>query len=30
MDGWLVVEWVVKSLLLVAILLTGFAYTTFY
>jgi len=30
MDGWLVVEWVVKSGLLLAILLTGFAYTTFY
>lgn len=30
MDGWLIVEWVVKSLVLIAMLLTGFAYTTFY
>ncbi len=30
MDGWLIVEWVVKSLILIFALLTGFAYTTFY
>ena len=30
MDGWLIVEWVVKSGILLAILLTGFAYTTLY
>jgi NADH-quinone oxidoreductase subunit H len=29
-DGWLIVEWVVKSLILIFALLTGFAYTTFY
>ncbi|MCW5877124.1 MAG: NADH-quinone oxidoreductase subunit NuoH [Anaerolineales bacterium] len=29
-DIWLVVEWVVKSALLIFVLLTGFAYTTFY
>lgn len=30
MDPWLLVEWVVKSGILLAVLLTGFAYTTFY
>jgi NADH-quinone oxidoreductase subunit H len=30
MDGWLIVEWVVKSGILLAILLVGFAYTTLY
>ncbi len=29
-DAALIIEWVVKSLLLIFILLTGFAYTTFY
>lgn len=29
-DIWLVVEWLVKSLVLIFVLLTGFAYTTFY
>ena len=29
-DWWLLLEWVVKSGILIAILLTGFAYTTFY
>lgn len=29
-DWVLVLEWVIKSILLVFILLTGFAYTTFY
>jgi NADH-quinone oxidoreductase subunit H len=30
MDLWLLLEWVVKSAILLAILLTGFAYTTLY
>ena len=30
MDGWLIVEWVIKSAILLAILLIGFAYTTLY
>ena len=30
MDLWLVGEWVTKSILLIAILVTGFAYTTLY
>ncbi|MCW5877229.1 MAG: NADH-quinone oxidoreductase subunit H, partial [Anaerolineales bacterium] len=29
-DIWLLVEWLVKSLVLIFVLLTGFAYTTFY
>ncbi len=28
MDGWLWVEWIVKALIMIVVLLTGFAYTT--
>ena len=30
MDGWLILEWVIKSVVLVLILLTGFAYLTLF
>ena len=30
MDAALIIEWIIKSAILIFVLLTGFAYTTFY